>query len=179
MDTLVLVAIAVGLLVAGIVLIFLETIVPSAGALTVLALLAFAGSVVFAIQVNMVFGVVVLCLIPLMAVGTIVMGYKVLPHTPMGRLLLSDNPDPKVVAGSGADSDLKALLGKTGVATSDLRPSGIVEIDDRRYDVVSEGPLIEQGARVEVFEVRGNRCMVRRVDDGDTPRPPDRGLQTA
>ena len=51
--------------------------------------------------------------------------------------------------------------GQTGVARTALRPSGVVEIDGRRHDVVAEGAMIEAGAEVTVVAVDGLSITVR------------------
>jgi membrane-bound serine protease (ClpP class) len=55
------------------------------------------------------------------------------------------------------------LLGQQGVAVTPLRPSGIARLRDRRYDVVTEGEMIEKGVPVVVIDVTGNRVVVRKV----------------
>ena len=44
-----------------------------------------------------------------------------------------------------------------------LRPAGKAEIDGRLVDVVSDGPFVNEGARVEVVHVAGNRIVVRQA----------------
>ena len=62
----------------------------------------------------------------------------------------------------GPPSALRTLVGATGVALTDLRPAGTVLVDgDTRVDVVSEGPYVGRGNRVEVVRVEGNRVTVR------------------
>jgi membrane-bound serine protease (ClpP class) len=56
-------------------------------------------------------------------------------------------------------------LGKTGRATSPLRPAGIAQFDGERVDVISEGELIEPGEQIKVIRVDGNRIVVRRASD--------------
>lgn len=55
------------------------------------------------------------------------------------------------------------LIGAEGVAMTVLRPAGKAKIDKRMVDVVSDGPFISEGARVEVISVSGNRVTVREV----------------
>lgn len=55
-----------------------------------------------------------------------------------------------------------SLRGATGVALSDLRPSGIAEIDGRRFDVVTSGEFLPRGEPVEVTSDEGYRRVVRR-----------------
>lgn len=60
--------------------------------------------------------------------------------------------------------ELAAYLGRTGIVITPLRPSGTVEIDGTRLDVVSEGGYIPREAEVEVVNVEGSRVVVRRID---------------
>ena len=55
-----------------------------------------------------------------------------------------------------------SLGGATGVALSDLRPSGIARIDGERVDVVSDGEYIAAGQPIEVVRDEGYRRVVRR-----------------
>ena len=52
----------------------------------------------------------------------------------------------------GVDSIIqKKMIGKTGVATTILRPSGKVEIDGEIFDAVSETGYIEKGEEIKVL----------------------------
>lgn len=53
------------------------------------------------------------------------------------------------------------LIGKEGVATTPLRPAGIIEIEGEPYDAVSEGAFIPQGVPVRVVKVESTRIVVR------------------
>lgn len=59
------------------------------------------------------------------------------------------------------ESSFDFLIGKVGVARSSLRPSGIVEVEDRRWDAITEGDFIETGTRVRVEKVRGTTLVVK------------------
>lgn len=52
-------------------------------------------------------------------------------------------------------------LGKTGVALTPLRPTGIVEIDGERLEVVTEGEFIAAGSQVRVVAKDRRRYFVR------------------
>jgi membrane-bound serine protease (ClpP class) len=62
-----------------------------------------------------------------------------------------------------ADANPVRLLGRYGVAISDLRPSGLADLDGDRMDVVTEGEFIERGTRLEVVGVEGRRVVVRAI----------------
>lgn len=53
------------------------------------------------------------------------------------------------------------LIGKSGVAISALRPSGIAEIDGRRLDVMTAGAFINKGETVTVIKAEGMHILVR------------------
>jgi membrane-bound serine protease (ClpP class) len=58
------------------------------------------------------------------------------------------------------DSSWKQLIGKTGLAFTNLRPSGKVEIDDETYDAKSEIGFIEKGQKVKVIDYRSGQVYV-------------------
>ena len=66
---------------------------------------------------------------------------------------------------ASAPEDDAHWLGKTGHASSPLRPAGIAEIDGQRVDVVSDGEHVDAGQFVKVIRVDGNRVVVRHVSD--------------
>ena len=65
--------------------------------------------------------------------------------------------------GIDESEELGELVGKEGIADTVLRPSGIVEFDGVRLNVVSEGGYIEKGASVRVDKIEGNRIVVKKV----------------
>jgi membrane-bound serine protease (ClpP class) len=71
-------------------------------------------------------------------------------------------PD-RVERPAGIEADTEAsLVGATGVAVSDLRPGGIVEIDGRRVDAVTSGEYVPAGEEIEVVRDDRYRRMVRK-----------------
>ncbi|NIP86936.1 MAG: hypothetical protein GTO03_15780 [Planctomycetales bacterium] len=56
------------------------------------------------------------------------------------------------------------LVGRRGVTTTQLTPSGKASLDDQLIDVISEGELVQRDTQVEVVEVHGNRVVVRPVE---------------
>ncbi|NQU43084.1 hypothetical protein HQ520_07350 [bacterium] len=95
---------------------------------------------------------------------------KFLPATPIFRKLVL-NPETAAAESErmrAAPVGLRlekprpgeALLGVEGTALTDLRPSGMALIDNRRVDVVTEGGYISAGSRVRVIEVHGNYHVV-------------------
>jgi membrane-bound serine protease (ClpP class) len=56
------------------------------------------------------------------------------------------------------------LVGATGVALTDLRPSGTALFDEERLDVVTEGEFVRSGSSVTVLRSDGYRHVVRAVE---------------
>ena len=57
------------------------------------------------------------------------------------------------------------LIGRIGVALTDLHPGGTVQLDGERLDVVTEGDFVNRGARVRVVRAEGYRLVVAAVDE--------------
>ncbi len=67
------------------------------------------------------------------------------------------------LAGATANVGLSRLVGRFGLALSDLRPAGLADLEGERVDVVTEGEYIVRGTRLEVVRVEGARVVVRAV----------------
>jgi membrane-bound serine protease (ClpP class) len=56
------------------------------------------------------------------------------------------------------------LVGKRGITTTQLTPSGKARFGDRVVNVISEGGVIPSGTDVYVESVVGNEVLVRAVE---------------
>lgn len=147
------------LLVAGLLMIGAEIFVPGAvvGTLGVICLIA---AVMVAFQISQTAGFYVGAGVILLVGATVVLWIKFFPRSSIGKkMTLSED-------GSAfkASDERKDLLGKEGVAASELRPAGFATIEGKRYDVVTEGSLIPKGGRVKVVQIAGNRIVVRQPE---------------
>jgi len=69
--------------------------------------------------------------------------------------------EQKRAEGYLSSQDLKYLLGKEGVAMTDLRPSGTGDFDGVVLDILSEGRYIEKGTPLVIAKVEGSKLVVR------------------
>jgi membrane-bound serine protease (ClpP class) len=60
----------------------------------------------------------------------------------------------------GVDMGASALIGQSGLAATDLRPSGKVEIDGQRLDATSTGAFIAAGTSVKVVKYEAAQIYV-------------------
>ena len=80
-----------------------------------------------------------------------------------GRLGKSKFVLKEVATNEVSESDLAFYVGKTGTATTILRPAGNAEFDGVKLNVTSDGEFIPEGANVIGTRVEGNRIMVRKA----------------
>ena len=57
-------------------------------------------------------------------------------------------------------SDMEYLIGKTGVAATDLRPGGKGSFDGIYLDILSEGMYVNKGKRIKITNIKGNKIIV-------------------
>ena len=103
--------------------------------------------------------------------GTLVfalLANRILPHTPFfKRVILAQSEEEKhEIAMRESLAEWEHLLGKQGVTTTALRPSGKARFGDDWVDVLTRGEAIELGQTIEVVEVRGSRVIVRAFEEG-------------
>jgi membrane-bound ClpP family serine protease len=152
------------LVLLGLLLLLLEVYVPSGGVIGFISAALVILSVILAFRNGNEIGVRWLgwafLLAVIFAVPTILgLGFKTLPHTRLGKKLIIDGA-PVDQARSGVD-DLAHLVGQEGEAISDLRPAGVARLSGQRHDVTTCGGFIDQGCKVVVDHVEGNRIFVR------------------
>jgi len=155
-----------GLVGVGFLLLFLEIFVPS-GVLGIVAVGVMTAGVVLAFVESVLFGIVLLLILLVVVPLLIWKLLKILPQTKVGKMLLLEGPKGHEDVATKPEKELQKLAGKRGVTISRLRPVGIAEIEGKRYQVVSEGMVIDTGTEVEVIDVSSNRLLVRPVKKDD------------
>jgi membrane-bound serine protease (ClpP class) len=150
-------ALIITLLIVGAVLLFLETLLPGliAGIIGFLCLLVAVvlGYRDYGFQTgSLILGGVLLGLL-----AGAWCWLKFFPGSRLARNFISQ----RAVGELGVDKP--ELLHQTGAALTQLRPSGTAKINGQRVDVVTEGGLIERGAKVKVVAVEGSRIVVRAI----------------
>ena len=63
--------------------------------------------------------------------------------------------------GYRSTQDLAVFMGKEGIASSVLRPTGIADFDGVRLNVSSEGDFIAAGTKVRIIKVEGAKILVK------------------
>jgi len=98
-------------------------------------------------------------------VGVIVLGYLIIKYGPKSTWLRRFRNEETTADTSFYATESAILIGKHGLAQTMLRPAGIVTIDNRKVDAVTNGEFISPGTSVTVLQMRGNRAVVRADED--------------
>ena len=164
---------AVLLLVLGTGLAVLEIFFPSAGMFGFFSAVAVLAAIVLGFQQGPVAGLLILLGAVVGLPTIIVLGFQYWPKTAMGRRVLLMAPASEDVLPDDPEKEyLKGLIGRTGRAKSKMLLSGVILIDGRTVDAVSESMPIEPGQTVRVVQVRGHGVVVRPVDEEASDAPP-------
>lgn len=63
-----------------------------------------------------------------------------------------------------SSNDLEYLLGKHGVALTDLKPTGVGNFEGIDFDVISEGKYIPRNTKLVIYKVQGSKLIVKVQD---------------
>jgi len=154
---------AILLLLLGLAFLVLEFFIPSGGALGVMCALSFLAAIIVGFMAGPWTGGAILLSICVMVPSAVAAAVKWWPDTPIGKLVLIQRPRsadevlPETIAYRG----LKDLIGRRGRAKGLMVPSGLVLIDGKSYDAVSEGMPIEPNQPIIVVNVSTQRLVVR------------------
>lgn len=156
---------SIALIGAGLIVIFLELFIPSAGMLGLIAGSCLLAGVIVGFfdstQTGLIELMALLLILPMLFAAMI----KLWPHTPLGRRILIGPMSHEDVVPQGKYYDeIKSLVDQLGIVRTPMLPSGIVMINGKKYDAVSEGMPLDPGQAIKVINVRGNRIVVAAYD---------------
>jgi len=92
---------------------------------------------------------------------------RYLPNTPLLKRIMLPAPEDEAfqqILQRESLVNYQHLVGRRGVTTTQLTPSGKAILDDQLIDVISEGELVKLDTEIEVVEVHGNRVIVRPLE---------------
>ncbi len=143
----------------GIVAILAELVLPG-GVLGVVGFICLIGAVIATFTgYGAMWGLIALFALIVLCIVTLNLWMKFFHRLPFTRSLVLNEE-------VGQDEELEdrqKLIGQTGIALTDLHPSGRAEIKGSRLDVISEGQQIEKGKKITVVSTSGPSIFVREV----------------
>ncbi len=149
--------IAIVLFIVGMLLLLAELLLPTGGVLGVLGTLAVVGAVIACFMIGRWIGLGVFIGLVVLSPFLVTWLINLYPKTPIGRKMILQDETTVV-------RPPPVHIGQEGVAMTRLRPSGEVEFEHERLEVISERGIIEPGRRVKVVAITNNRPVVREVE---------------
>lgn len=148
--------VAIGVALLSLVLIYLEFFVPGA-ILGILGGLGFCISILLFIWESGVLWQIITLIVVMVVllILTIKLALRKLKQKP--SMFAKEEQ-----SGYLASQYDKELIGKEGLAATDLKPSGHIRVEGERYQAVSESRYIKKGESVKVVAGEGARLIVRK-----------------
>lgn len=157
----ILMVIGIVLLVAGFVFVGIEMVIPGFGAPGILGTISLvAGVIMTADTVEEGLTLTVIVIIILAVMLTVILS---LFHSRKIKSPIVLEAEMKAEHGYLSSSDLDYLVGKEGVASTDLRPAGKCNIDGVEFDVRSEGKFIKKDSKLRITKVHENTLIVQKI----------------
>ena len=147
------------LIICAIILFAVETFIPG-GILGIIGIIALVAAIIVGYTAFPGYGTMIAVGIFLVTIVLFILWLKILPKTWIAKILTIDKD---LSDAHGTNESIENLLDKEGETLCSLRPSGFAEIEGKKIDVISEGEMIDKGAKVKVIEVESNRVVVKKI----------------
>ncbi|HLR21862.1 MAG TPA: NfeD family protein [Tissierellaceae bacterium] len=151
---------SLALFITGLILLVVEGIVPGFGLPGISGIIFVLVGIVLAMDslgialLSMSIAIIITSIVTTILVK---LGFR---STMLDRIILKDNKEKKNKYISSDSKDM--MLNKEGITVSSLRPSGFVDIDGEKLDVLSDEGFIPKDTMVKVVRVEGSKIFVRR-----------------
>ncbi|MGO3725852.1 NfeD family protein [Staphylococcus carnosus] len=153
--------ISIGLFIIGIILLIIEFFIVG-------AIIGIIGIVLIAISMIMLgnnilwmlINVVIAFILSIIEWVILVKGFNK-KLSLFEKVILRDSTTSE--AGYTSHDDRSDLVGQIAETLTELRPAGIISLNDERIDAVSDGTFIQRGVKVKVTQVEGTRVVVREL----------------
>lgn len=150
------------LIIIGLIFVFVEMIIPGFGAPGILGGIGIvAGVIMTAKNIQQVFTLATVIVVIIAAMMTAVIVFF---HNKKIKSPVELQDKVQVPEGYIDTSDIGYLVGKVGVAATDLRPAGKCDIYGVIFDVRSEGVFVKKGTKVQIIQIQGNTPIVSQTE---------------
>jgi membrane-bound serine protease (ClpP class) len=147
------------LLGAALALFLLELFVPSGGILAILGAGCMIGAIMLCFKIDRWLGAGVLAASVLLAPFAVAWGVTLWQKSYFGRRMI-------ITETVGQMPKAQVLIGSVGIALTEMRPMGEVEIGDAKIEAQSEmGMIIPAGRCVQVLSMAGGIATVRELKE--------------
>lgn len=147
------------LIILGLILIFIEMLLPGFGAPGIIgSISSVVGIILFAkdVEQGLTLTIIIVVIIAVMMTIVVLFFHKGKDKSPIKLQEKLESHEEFL-----STSDVEYLVGKTGVAITDLRPAGKCDVDGVTFDVRSDGSFITKNSQVKIIKVQGNTLIVK------------------
>lgn len=152
--------IAIVVFIAGFILLAIEIMLPGFSALGTLGIICLIVGVFLAADSFLEGVIITLIVLALLGIMFAVLLSLLSSGKLKSPIILEE--EQKSNAGYISSNDLNYLLGKEGIAVTDLRPSGVGDFDGVEFDIISEGKYIEKDTPLVIAKVEGSKLVVKK-----------------
>lgn len=151
----------IAMFLGGVLCIIIEILTPTVGLLAGLGVAAMLYSVVLTLggDVDAIYALLASLAIAALVFAVFV---KRMPSSRLWKKLVLSDASTKE-RGYVSAPPKQELVGRTGIAETDLRPSGRGSFDGEMQDIVSGGEYIAKGTPVVVTCVEGRKILVKKI----------------
>ncbi len=157
----------IGLIVLGLVLIFIEAFVPSGGVIAIVALICAIVGVGFLFRYDALWGVIGTLSVLILGPLSFFSALSIIPNTKFGKQMMGPSVEEIAMMHEEQTRPQRearlALLDQEGIAKTALRPVGVVEINGERHEAIALGGIIDQGSPIRVVKTDGIQISVRAI----------------
>ncbi len=154
-----LVTIGIILLVLGLILVFIEMLLPGFGAPGISGGICLIIGIMLAaksVEAGLTLAIIIVVVIAVMMTSVVLFFHAGRDKSP---IKLQEKVEP--VDNYLSASDMSYLIGQIGIVSTDLRPAGKCEINGVTFDVRSEGNYIVKNSKVKIIKIQGNTLIVK------------------
>jgi membrane-bound ClpP family serine protease len=152
---------AILLLLLGLLCMVLELFIPSGGILGLLSALCLIAALVMSFMAGSWYGLTMTFALTLLVPLSLFSMIKLWPKTPLGSKIVLAKPTTEEVLPQTEDYlERDSLFGQTGFAKNDMLPGGVVMINGKSYDAISNGMPIDARTPVRVIGFDTRRLIV-------------------
>ena len=154
-----LVTIGIMLLVLGLILVFIEMLLPGFGAPGISGGICLIIGIMLAaksVEAGLTLAIIIVVVIAVMMTSVVLFFHAGRDKSPI-KFQEKEEPVDNYLSAS----DMSYLIGQIGIVSTDLRPAGKCEINGVTFDVRSEGNYIVKNSKVKIIKIQGNTLIVK------------------
>lgn len=147
------------LMITGFILVGIEITLPGFSVPGILGIICLVCSIFLTAQTILQGLLLTICIIGVLGIMLAIVLKRLTKGNVAKGIILTDEQNKK--DGYISSTDLNYLLNKEGTAVTDLRPSGIAEINGKQVDVITQGNYVTKGTKIVIYEIQGSKLLVK------------------